>query len=431
MIAVRIATDLGRIIARRWMILLTWWLAGVVLRDLVLQAAAQVAGFSIFLATMVLSLAMLTRLVVFVAMLLVVRDELDGVAEPAPEGRGAFARAVIGASVPFALFYYVSGLLEEDRTAFVELAGSFHVWEWAGKDIQIDAVGLDIPTAIVIVVCLALRLTWGRMQTRLPWWIGGGAVLLEVIWIFFTEHLLDDAVSTLLAWLQTRQVAVWAEDAGAAIATLAAPLEAIWNAAGPLVAVAFDALFVPVAWMLAAATVYGRSLSEISGGVPSSAPRGRRLSGTRVGTAVVKEAIDQTETLRDAVRLIRGTGPMLIAAYCLLYSLIGLAEPFVMYLVTRAMGPHDKFSLLGSLIPFVALIPTMIVTPILIALVAAACNIAIAHLTARRDETGAGSAVKREEDLLRDGVGGDVDLDDELVRGVAGDDEQGAHLPRS
>jgi hypothetical protein len=430
MIAVRIATDLGRIIARRWMILLTWWLAGVVLRDLVLQAAAQVAGFSVFLATMVLSLAMLTRLVVFVAMLLVVRDELDGVAEPAPEGRGAFARAVIGASVPFALFYYVSGLLEEDRRAFVELAGSFHIWEWADKDIQIDAVGLNIPTAIVIVVCLALRLSWGRMHTRLPWWIGGGAVLLEVIWIFFTEHLLDDAVSTLLAWLQTRQVAVWAEDAGAAIAAIAAPLEAIWSAAGPLVAIAFDALFVPVAWMLAAATVYGRSLSEISDDAPA-APAGRRLSGARVGTAVVKEAIDQTETLRDAVRLIRGTGPILIAAYCLLYSLIGLAEPLVMFLVTRAMGPHDKFSLLGSLIPFVALIPTMIVTPILIALVAAACNIAIAHLTERRDATGAGSPVKREEDLLRDGVGGDVDLDDELVRDVAGDDEQGAQLPRS
>ncbi|WP_203136564.1 hypothetical protein [Microbacterium sp. JZ31] len=421
MIAVRIATDLWRIVAHRWMELLAWWIAGVLIRDLVLHAAAEVAGFSPFLAVFVLALAMLARLVVFVAMLLVVRDELDGLVDPHLPGVAEFMRAVLGAAGPFAIFYYVSGLLEQDWRSYLELAAAAHQAAWGGDPPELWVIGLNVPTVIVIVVCLALRVAWGRSQERLLWWIGGAAVLLEVLWVFFTEYAFDDALGRAGEWLQGRQLGVWIDDARAALAEIAAPLVALWDAIGPLTTVLFEALFVPIAWMLAAATVYGRSLDEQAR--PASA-------GRRVGETVVGEVVDQTDTLRSALRLMRRTGPVVLAAYCLVYALIGAVEPLVLWIVSRLVGPHDTSSVLHAFVPQMALLPTLVVTPLLIALVAAACNLAVGHLSARPGASAAGSG-DGEAQPVASGVGDDIDRDEQLVGDVARDEEHAPQLGRA
>ena len=429
MFAVRIATDIWRIVAHRWMQLLSWWIAGVVLRDLILSAAAQVAGFSPFLAVLVLSLAMLTRLTVFVAMLIVVRDELDGLVTESEQGVGGFVRTVMGASLPFAVFYYVSGLLEQDFRAYLELAGAIHIWEWAGQQPELWVIGLNLPTLIVIAVCLALRLAWGRFGGRLWWGLAGVVVLLEVIWVFFTEFALDSGLGVVEEWLAGRQVGVWFEDARAALAVIAAPLVTVWDAIQPLVTILFEAIFVPVAWMLAAATVYGQSLEDDEAAAPR--PRRKAPGVVKVGGAVVEEMVDQTDTLRSGWRLMRRTGPLLIAAYCLIYALIGLMEPVTLWFVSRLVGPHDVTGILGSFVPVLALVPTLVVTPLLVALVAAACNAAVGRLRGPGFGRPAGASARDQEAQgLEARVGGDVDGDNEVVGHVAGHEEDAAQLGR-
>ncbi|MBO3662611.1 hypothetical protein [Microbacterium stercoris] len=429
MFAMRIATDVWRIVSHRWMPLLSWWIAGVVLRDLILHAAAQVAGFSPWVAVFVVALAMLIRLIAFVAMLMVVRDELDGLADPHPPGIGEFLRAVLGAAGPFAVFYYVSGLLEQDWRSYIELAGDAHLGTWlaTGETPDLGVIGFNLPTAAVIVVCLGLRIAWGRAQSRLVWWLAAVAVLLEVLWVFFTEYAFDDALGLVGGWLEGRQVGVWLTDARAALAEWAAPLAVVWDAISPVVAILFEALFVPIAWMLAAATVYGRAIAD------DDAPRARVSAGRRIGDAVVGEVVDQTDTLRDAFRLMRRTGPLLIATYCLVYALVGLFEPVVLWVASRLVGPHGREGLLHAALPALTLIPTLIVTPLLTALVAAACNAAVARfapgsLVAEEDGSGSGGPVDDEAQLLAPVVSRDVDRDEQVVGDVAGHEEERPQL---
>ncbi|GAA3662034.1 hypothetical protein [Microbacterium marinilacus] len=421
MIALRIAADLARVIAHRWPVLLAWWLGGVVMRDLALRAAAEVAMVSPFGGALALSLAMLTRLLVFVAMLLVVRDELDQLRgeEDAP-GRGAFARSLLTAALPFAAFYLASGLLEQDWRGYLEVAGGRWLAEHLGDETpapDLWVIGLNLPTLIVIAACLVARIGWRRLQGRAPWWIGAGAVVVEVLWVFLTAFVVDDGLATLWEWLQTRQLSVWIEDARSWLAALAAPLAWVWDAAAPAVTIVFEAVIVPIAWMLTAATVYGRSLADADAPVGSL----RR----RTATAMADAANDHVATVRDGARLVRRTGPVLLAAYCLLFALIELVEPLTFFLVTRAIGPHAKGDLIGAMLPAISLIPSMVVTPILIALVAAACNAAVARIATAGPP--AGSERPGEQQDVDGGVGGrHAHGDDEVLARVARDEEDRA-----
>jgi hypothetical protein len=253
-------------------------------------------------------------------------------------------------------------------------------------------------------------------------------VLLEVIWVFFTEYAFDSALGMAEEWLGGRQIGVWIEDARVALAEVAAPLVAVWDAIQPLVTILFEALFVPVAWMLAAATVYGQSIAD-----EEPAPA-RTASGlVRAGGAVVDEVVDQTDTLRAALRLMRRTGPLLIAVYCLVYALIGLLEPAMLWFVSRLIGPHDESGILGSFVPMMALVPTLVVTPLLVALVASACHAAVTRLRSAEGaqaEGGSGSAGREEAQHLGAGLGADVDRDDQLVGRIAGHQEHRPQLDR-
>lgn len=408
---------LARIVLRRWATLLAIWLAAVVLRDVALHAAAEVGIHLPFLGGLLVSLAMLVRMTAFVATLLIVRDELDHV-PPGEEGRGAFARSLVRATIPFAAFYLASGLLRQDWDSYVELAGRRMLALWMEDPPVLAVIGFTWPTAAVVVVCLVLRLAWGRWGGRLPGVLGAAAVLLELLWVYLTAFMLDDALANAWEWLGTRRVGVWLDGVHTWLDQNAPPLTLLWEGIAPASEAVLQVVIVPLAWLLTAATVYGGSLVV--------AER-RRI--TALGRAA-RLASDHVDTVRDGAVLIRRTGPVLIGAYLLLFALIGALEPALFHLITRWIGPmgqNDPWQFfLGTLI----VIPPAVVTPVLVLLVALCCNAAFQRGAARTDPGSAEVGDLGLEQDPRGGVGavGPVDRERERTLGVAGHAEQGPHL---
>ena len=427
--ALHIVAALSRVVARRWVVLLALWIGAVVARDLILRAAAELSIWAAWPAAFVVSLAMLVRLTAFVAMLLVVKEELDGpdVRGDASSGPGDFVRAVLGAAIPFSVFYFVSGLLDQDYVSFTELAAAAalpHVIAEEMDPPDIHVVGFNLTTGLIVLVCLGLRIAWGRLQGRLAWWVGIVALLLEVVWTFFTQFAITDVVSWGEDWLAGRQVAVWAEDARAALEAIAEPLATAWDV---LVPVLWEAILVPVAWLVAAAAVYGRELAaeqaeQVEKASQVQQPAGARATLTRRGVAIAEKTVDAVAILQDAIRIVRRTGPVLLAAYCVLFALIGLAEPAVLWLITRLVGPYPDGAFPEYFVSAFALIPTIIVTPILIALVASACDLAVPAWAKQDPSEPAGE----DDPLVRDGlvvVGAHGDADLQVPGGIGGHEE--------
>ncbi|HEX5728657.1 MAG TPA: hypothetical protein VFX99_04415, partial [Microbacterium sp.] len=198
----------GLLLWKHWPALLALYLAGTLGRYVALELAGFVGAYSAIAGAALFPLAILSRLVALVAMLLVLRDGMAqlGVLAPIPtdrsERRRAFVDALLAGILPFVAFYAAWGYLREDAAAYFArvlevnsgliadeiLGGAERAGDAAAGELSLGPVTIGL-----IVVAFIGRWLWKRYRSRLPKALAAIAVYLEVLWVYLSVTLVADA----------------------------------------------------------------------------------------------------------------------------------------------------------------------------------------------------------------------------------------------
>lgn len=403
----------GRLLWRHWPALLAWYLAGILGRYAVIEVAGYVGAYSAVAGSLLLPLAILSRLVALVAMFLVLRDgmrELNAIAPvPAEAGvrRREFFDALMGGILPFFAFYAAWGYLREDAAAYssrlLEVSTSlsavaiFQDEAQAGDGLA-GEITLTPLTVAIVVVAFALRWLLKRYKDRLPKWFAVFSVYLETVWVYFAVAVIAIVLGFVSGWVGSRQAMVWLGDLRETIATAFVPLAWLWEAVEWLLGEAGGIILLPVAWLTIAGVVYGQAVAaeavptESFGGDTVRRIRSRYRSlpaRLRARLADVwEEFVSRFRPIGRAFVLMWRAGPALIGGFVLLYTLLLALQGVLEWAVLRAVGPHDldDFWLVNDRLIF--LIVPVLIEPVRIALVAGGYDAVIGRLRVR--ESGAG-----------------------------------------
>lgn len=447
----------GRLLAAHWPALLAWFLAGVLARYVVIEVAGFVGAWSAVGGLLLMPLAILARLIGFVAMFLVLRDGMArlGAIAPLPasaaERRRAFVDALLAGVLPFFAFYAAWGYLRDDMSAYAaralevqrevnaasQLLGGEAVTRGAGT---IDQLGFEPVTIALIVVAFAGRWAWNRYRERLPRLLSLVAVYLEAIWVFLTVILISEATGWVTGWIGSRQAMVWLADLRAWVAEQLVPIAWVWEGVEWLLGEVGGVVLLPVAWLTIAGVVYGQAVAaeapQLSGEVADRVRHGWGAlpAGLRRRLADVwNELVSRFRPIARAFVLMWRAGPVPIGGYVLLATLLIAAERLLRYGLTRAIGPHDLEDFWFVADTAILLVVPLVIEPVRIALVASAYDAVIGRLVPAKDASAAGASTDTRSDAasVADGqpeggrrVGGELEVDGERAFGVGGQDER-------
>lgn len=456
----------GRLLAAHWPALLAWFLAGVLVRYLVIELAGFVGAYSAVGGLLLMPLAILARLVGFVAMFLTVRDGMArlGAIAPLPpsasERRRAFVDALLAGVLPFFAFYAAWGYLRDDMAAYSaralevqtevngasELLGGEAVARGAGT---IDQLGFEPVTILLIVVAFAGRWAWNRYRDRLPRLLSLVAVYLEAIWVFLTVMLLSQATGWIGEWVASRQGMVWLADLRAWTAEQLVPIAWVWEGVEWLLGELGGVILLPVAWLTIAGVIYGQAVAaeapQLSVGILDRARHGWGAlpSGVRRRLADIGgELVSRFRPIGRAFVLMWRAGPVLIGGYILLATLLVAGERLLGYGITRAIGPHDLKTFWFVADTAILLVVPLVTEPVRIALVSSAYDAVIGRLaTTDASAPGAPTAPGSDADAaaasVADGqpedrrrVGDELEVDDERALGIGREDERSDDVER-
>ncbi|ALJ18910.1 hypothetical protein AOA12_02885 [Microbacterium sp. No. 7] len=428
----------GRVLAMHWPALLAWYLAGLLARYLVIELAAFVGAFTALGGLLILPLAVLARLVSFVAMLLVVRDGLATLNALAPrpaaprDRRRAFVDALLGGILPFFAFYAAWKMLSDDVIDYIARAlrvqsGLRMQSIVTGQEVltegTIDDLGTGPLVLALIVVAFVARLLLKRHRDRLPRAVDILAVYLETVWVFFSVLVLSELIGGFSGWVQQRQGMVWLADARAWLGERIAPLAWAWDAVLWLVGQAGGLVLLPLAWLTIAGVIYGQAVAaqapQLSGRLVETARERYRVAPgwlRRRLNDVVGDVVSRFRPIGRAVVLMWRAGPLLISSYVLLFTVLLLVQQLVLIGVTRLLGPHDADAFWVVLWPALTMIPPLLIEPVRISLVAAAYDVTLRRL-APAEAASAVEGEAQEGSLL-----GDPEVDEDGAR-AGGDDE--------
>ncbi|MGO4680070.1 hypothetical protein [Microbacterium sp. 2MCAF23] len=384
----------GRVLWMRWPALLAWYLAGILVHYAVNEVAGVVGAYTSVGGLLILPIAVLARLISLVGMLLVMRDGLRAlqsvapVPETAAERRRSFLTALLASILPFFAVYAAQGLLREDIQAYGLRAlakNTEEIGATLGTDRTFDPgdnvleLSFNVWTVLVIVVAFAARWAWGRWANRLPRVLALLAVYCEVVWVFFSVLLLKDITDAVTAWIDTRAAMAWLGEARATLAGWLPPLVWLGDGVGWLIGQAGPVLLAPLAWLTVAGVVYGQAIvaeklqiqhrlitqmHERVARVPNPVMRRLRDLGAELGSRFLP--------IWRAILLMWRAGPLIIASYALLHTVIVVAQSWLRYGVSRWIGPHDLDLFWNVYWPVIFLIPPLIMEPIRLAVVAGA-----------------------------------------------------------
>lgn len=398
----------GRVLWRHWPSLLAWYLAGVVARYWLIVLAGFVGAYTSVGGLMILPLAVLCRLISLVGMLLVLRDGLRSLQAVAPlpdsaaDRRRTFLTALLASILPFFAIYTAQGLLGSDVQAYSLRAlekNSEEIGATLGTDRTFDPgdniteLSFNAWTIAIIVVAFAARWAWGRWSAKLPKVLSLAAVYCEVVWVFFSLLLLKDAVDSATSWVDTRVAMVWVADAREAVTGWLAPFVWVGDGIGWLLGQAGPVLLEPISWLTVAGVVYGQAIvaeklqiqhrlvaevRERIARVPNPLMRRLRDLGTELASRVIP--------IWRAVLLMWRAGPVTIASYALLYTAVVVGGSWLDYGMGRALGPHDLYEFWTVYWPVIFLIPSLIIEPIRMAVIAGAYDTTFGMLRRAQDE---------------------------------------------
>ncbi|WP_159500259.1 hypothetical protein [Microbacterium sp. 18062] len=397
-----IATLTGRLLLRHWPALLAWFLVGVLARFLVIQLAGFVGAFTAVGGLLILPLAVLARLVGFVAMFLVLREAMPrlGAIAPSPSEpaarRRAFVDALLGGVLPFFAVYAAWGHLRQDVAAYqaraLEVRDSMRWSALLGEPVTlsdgaVDDLRLEPITIAIVVVAFAGRWAWKRYRDRMPKALSVGAVYLEAVWVFLAVALVSQALAAVTGWVETRQAMVWLDDARGWIAQWLVPVAWVGEAVEWLLGEAGGILLLPVAWLTIAGVVYGQAVAP-----QAPALAGERIERVRSRYAALPERVRRRardlwgelvgrfRPIGQALLLMWRAGPALIGVYVLLYTVVLALQGFGEYGLTRIIGPQDLYGFWFVFDAALVTAVTAVVEPIRVSLVASAYDATLAAL---------------------------------------------------
>lgn len=427
----------GRLLLAHWPALVAWFLAGILARYVAIEIAGFVGGYTAVGGVLLLPLGILARLVSFVAMFLVLREGLPHLRSlaPLPEGRAErrreFVDALLGAVLPFFLFYAAWGYLGEDVAAYLNRAlevqsgrlfGSIFTGETVSTEGTVDKLGFEPLTIGLIVLAFAGRWAFKRYREKLPRWSAIGAVYLEAVWVFLTVYLIADALGAVSDWVQTRQAIVWLGELRAWLASQVAPLAWAWEAVEWFLGEAGGILLLPLAWLTIAGVIYGQAVTakapELGGEVVERARARYASVPARIRRRlrdVWDDLVSRFHPIARALVLMWRAGPVLIGGYVLLYTIVLAVEGALDLALMRLVGPHDLVMFWTVASSLLFLVVPVLVEPLRISLIASGYDAALTRLA-----PASGRDVEADEagELVDSG-----DIDGEGSPRVVGDEE--------
>lgn len=399
-----ILTQTLRLVARRWPQLLAWFLAGWLARYLLIELAAQVGATFALGGLLLLPLAILARLVSFVAMFLVLRDDMpnlrrlaaSSLPETGRDRRAAFLDAVLVSILPFFAFYYAWGMLRDDFFAYSGRALELYLYFRGDPTAvgripysDIDRLEFDALTIGIIVAAFAGRWALKRWRERIPRWTALVGVYLEAVWVFLTVYLIAGALGSFTSWWEGRQALAWLAAARDWVSGLAAPLGWIWDGVEWILGQVGDIVLQPIAWLAIAGVIYGRAIAARAVALPedervdavrrryASVPaRVRRRLGDVSGQITAR-----FRPLGRAFVLIWHAGAIPMGLFILGYTVVMALQGWLRWGITGLIGPQDVEGFWYIIDAAVILAVVAITEPLRIAVVAAAYDHALGGLT--------------------------------------------------
>lgn len=398
----------ARAFARCWPALFAWFLAGWVVRLLLLRLAGTVGYYESIWGLLLLPLGVLAWLATFVGMFVTLRaalphfDRLEDVATArVPESRRfdaarRWSGTVLASILPFLLIYAAWGMITEDIRIYGQ-AGQEQVFKDPDGGGSF-AVRIDVFSTSVLVGAFALRWIVVRFADRLPSWFAAISAYLEAAWVLIGLYVLRILLVDVSAWVQTRRMFAWIVDGF----TMLRADSAVFAAAGDFTAAAAsaigDVIGEPLAWLALAGVVYASALprrDHIAAGRAATlrATAERRWQGVpgwlrKFVVAATGGLRERWEPIASAISLIWRAGPLTIGTYLLTYAVVTAGVEWIQALVYRLLGAHE----LGWWRAFdspLGLLFDAILVPLQIVVVAATfdrCLAALERRTASADE---------------------------------------------
>lgn len=392
----------GQLLWRHWPALLALYLAGTLGRYVAIEVAGFVGAYSAIAGALLFPLAILSRLVALVAMLLVLRDGMVqlGVLAPVPtdrvQRRRAFVDALLAGILPFVAFYAAWGYLREDAAAYFArlldvntglIADEILGGQERAGDAAVGELSLGPITIAIIVLAFAGRWLWNRYRSRLPRGFAAIAVYLEVLWVYLSVTLIADALAIVTTWVQSRQAIVWLAELREWVGAQLVPVAWAWDAVEWLLGEVGGIVLLPIAWLTIAGVIYGQAV----------APQTVRLGGTVATRArarfdtlpsrlrarlkdIWSDILARFQPIGRALLLMWRAGPVLIGSYILLFTILLAADAALELGVTRAIGPQELVGFWMVNAPLIFLFIPLVIEPLRVVLVASAYDAVIGRL---------------------------------------------------
>ncbi|MBE1533327.1 hypothetical protein [Actinomadura algeriensis] len=290
---------------------------------------------------------------------------------------GAMGRAAL----PFVIFYLAWGQQAEDAREFAETAASRGFTE-GGIQGQVDGINLllslekHVRLAIVLTAAffvLKVLVEW-LLEERLPRTVGPLAGFLEINFALFGIFTIDQLRDQGAQWFTDRQAWDWFSQA-------AGPLLTVWP---PFKEAVLGALI----WIVIAGVILGLDTGD------ERLVLGQSRTARRIAAA---GAIDRANSPREiltrglremllpawfGLRLVRRSGMMPFATFCLLFSALHVGEDVAVRRTYELIGAHDVAWWLPRM-PFIGYGAGLVFEILRICLLAAAFNLMVTRVTAR------------------------------------------------
>ncbi|MQA77304.1 MAG: hypothetical protein GEV10_02295 [Streptosporangiales bacterium] len=407
-----------RLFGQFWVPLITWYLVGRGLHDLIAEVAAHVNGINKVAGYALLSLAILCTLTSYVLMFVSVRRGLPTlwslrqseaavdptIKAPEREGLGELIRSIGLSLMPFLLVYSAWDLFMDDVRQLEYRGWELHplggapsestdfTWWFAGAG---------------VVAWILVKIFEGITRKTLNPVTGLLAAVFESLWMFFGLLGVLKLGREFLGWLSG--TLAWQNLVGT---------KDIFDGVGPMVPIHFhhlftfdlgwftpfqgavkDGIILPIAWLAIAGAVYGRQMEDVRI-LLGDKQLGRVTKTLEKAPGVVKRWANRfpPDGFKEkyypplhAIRLMLAAGVPAALLFCVFYGGVELTGVLLKQGIVTIIGPHDSGMFWQEASGVLDVAIFAIIEPLRICLLAVTFDLAMSRFSARRNGSSAGS----------------------------------------